>query len=62
MTATIIGTAEAAKLLGVSRSTVNRRAGLGTLPVVKKLPGKLGNYLFDREVLEAIAQDEKVAS
>lgn len=53
----LIGTREAARVLGLSRSTVNRRAGAGNLPYVEKLPGRLGNYVFDRAEIERIAME-----
>jgi excisionase family DNA binding protein len=43
---------EVAELLGVDRATVNRRARAGELPVVAKLPGKTGAFLFDRATIE----------
>lgn len=53
----LIGTREAARVLGMSRSTVNRRAGTGLLPYVEKLPGRLGSYVFDRHTIEQIAKE-----
>lgn len=55
----LIGTRETARVLGLSRSTVNRRASAGTLPFVEKLPGVLGSYVFDRATINRIAKDKK---
>lgn len=54
-----MSTTEVAKELGVARSTVNRRASLGTLPVAMKLPGKLGMYLFERADIEALKEAKR---
>lgn len=53
----LIGTREAARVLGLSRSTVNRRAGSGLIPYVEKLPGRLGSYVFDRTEIERLAKE-----
>ncbi|CAM4256751.1 MULTISPECIES: helix-turn-helix domain-containing protein [Corynebacterium] len=58
MDRTLIGGTEAARILGISRSTVNRRAAKGSLPVVSKLPGRLGNYLFDKDDILTMAAKE----
>lgn len=50
----LIGTDEAAQLLGVSRPTVKRKAKAGTLPVAIKMPGHTGAYLFRRADVEAL--------
>ena len=44
----IISTTEAAKLLGIDPRTVQRRAISGDLPIVSKLRGDTGAYLFNR--------------
>lgn len=50
----VIGAVEAAKVLRISKATVNRRAAAGELPS-RKLPGKTGAYVFERSVVEQIA-------
>lgn len=42
-------TDEAAELLGVHRATVCRWAGNGKLKPVRKMGGKSGDFLFDRD-------------
>lgn len=57
----LISTGEAAKLLGVDRATVVRRARTGKIPVVAQLDveaGRGGAYVFDRnEVKKGPTQD-----
>lgn len=50
-----ITTAEVAEILGKSRSVIVRRAQAGALPVIAKAPGLRGAYLFDGDVVEAMA-------
>ena len=57
MTKALIGTREAATLLNVSLPTATRMAQEGELPVVGKLPGRTGAYLFDRAAVEALAAE-----
>lgn len=52
----LIGTDEAAQLLGVSRPTVKRMAKAGTLTVAIKMPGQTGAYLFHRGDVEALTE------
>ncbi len=48
-----ITVAEAARILGVDRSWVNRHSRLGNLPVLRQLPGS--NYRrYSRKAIEAI--------
>lgn len=47
---------QAAAALGVSLKTIQRLAHAGTLPVVQKLPGPKGAFLFSRTVVELVAQ------
>ena len=54
--ANIIGTSDAAKLLGWSVAKVKREALAGRLPFEAKLPGDTGAYLFHRGTIEAIAR------
>ncbi|HMJ84251.1 MAG TPA: hypothetical protein VK504_13820 [Vicinamibacterales bacterium] len=54
----LIGTGEAARILGVNRATIVRwvEAEPPTqLRYVDKLPGPLGGYLFDRGYIEGRA-------
>lgn len=50
-----IGSAEAARILGVDVRTVHRRVERGELPALGKLDGYKGPYIFDRDRIEAIA-------
>jgi hypothetical protein len=49
----VIGTTEAAAILGRSHATVARWAQNGTLLAKRRLPGRNGGYLFDRREVEA---------
>lgn len=57
----LIGSKQAALLLGMSRGWLNRLASEGEAPgLVRKEPGgyaNRGRYLFDAEVLERIARE-----
>lgn len=53
----LIGTAEAAHLLGVSRSTITRWADTGYLPNAARLDGRTGAYMFERADVERLAQE-----
>lgn len=55
---TLIGSAEAAKLLGMSSTTFNRRVLAGDVPALQKLPGSKGAWVFDRETIERLAAEE----
>lgn len=48
----LIGTADAAKILGVSERTAKRLASSGRLPAAVKMPGETGAYLFRRSDVE----------
>jgi excisionase family DNA binding protein len=50
----LIGTADAAEILGVSSRTVKRLARAGELPYTIKMPGDTGAYLFLRRDVERI--------
>lgn len=50
---------EAAVILGRNVATVNRWAKKGKLPVAGKLPGIRGHNLFNRTVIELIAEQRK---
>lgn len=58
MTTDMIGSAEAAELLGWSRTRVKIAAQAGQLPIAGKLPGETGAYLFHRSVIEHLAATE----
>jgi hypothetical protein len=60
--ANIIGTVEAARILGWSIAKVKREAKEERLPFEAKLPGETGAYLFHRGVIEQRAASERVAS
>ena len=57
MASELMSSTEVAATLGVTRSTVNRWASMGALPVAMKLPGRLGMYLYDRAEIEALKDD-----
>jgi len=52
----LIGTADAATILGWSRAKVKRAAKAGELPHAVKMPGDTGAYLFHRAVIEMKAK------
>lgn len=54
-TDTLIGTGQAAELLGWSRAKVKREAKKNRLPYELKMEGDTGAYLFHRSVIETIA-------
>jgi hypothetical protein len=51
----LIGTPQAATILGWSRAKVKREAKAGRLPYEHKMPTATGAYLFHRSVIETIA-------
>ena len=51
-----IGTADAAKILGCSTTKVKMLAQAGELPIVLKMRGETGAYLFSRSAIEHIAR------
>ena len=57
----LITASEAAKILDRPERTVKYQAKRDKLPVVAKLPGATGAYLFDRAAIEAIADSEAAA-
>ena len=59
--ADLIGTAEAARLLGIAPVTVTRWVADGTLMLAHKLPTKNGAMLFDRAHVEALAAERSPA-
>lgn len=56
--ANIIGTAEAARILGWSLAKVKRETLAGRLPHQAKLDGRTGAYLFSRDTVEFIARTQ----
>ena len=58
----LIGTRQAAEILGVPRTTLASRLAAGTIAPAIKLPGRTGAFLFDRAYIEQIAADEREAS
>jgi predicted site-specific integrase-resolvase len=53
----LIGTAEAAGILGKSLPTVKRYAMAGRLPVAVKMKGDTGAYLFERADVDRLAAE-----
>lgn len=53
----LIGSAEVCRLLGIDRSTLVRRVQAGSIPAAVKAPGSNGAYLFDRELVTALATE-----
>ena len=62
----LIGSAEAAEILGVDRATFNRWVTSGRVHATAQLPGRTGARMFSRESIEALAsptgQPAEVAS
>ena len=58
----LIGTRQAAEILGVPRTTLASRLAAGTIAPAIKLPGRTGAFLFDRAYIEQIAADERDAT
>lgn len=53
---TFIGTAEAARILGLHRGHVSKLAQRGKLPSVAEMDGRTGARVFDRATVEAYAK------
>lgn len=51
----LVGSTEAARILGTTERTVQRKANTGAIPIAAKIPGRTGAYLFERADVEAIA-------
>ena len=54
----LIFSRDVAVILGKSVSQINRLAAAGELPTIGKTPGLRGVYLFDRDVIDDVAQQE----
>lgn len=57
----VITTGEAATLLHVGRTTVHRMVADGTLEPIRKAPGRLGAYLFNRSDVDSVASRRAAA-
>ncbi len=55
----VLGTAEAAEILGVSLSTVTRWAVNGKLPPLRKLDGLTGSFVFEAGVVRRLAEERR---
>jgi phage terminase Nu1 subunit (DNA packaging protein) len=55
----IIGSEEAARILGKSPRTVQRLANTGEIPVIMRNIGRRTEYAFDAAVIEEIAHKEE---
>ena len=53
----LISTAKAARRLGITVSTLNRRAASGSIPVAVRVPGETGARLYDAAVIDQLATD-----
>ena len=53
----LIGTAEAAQIIGVERSTITRWVDAGRITVAHKLPGRTGATLFHRGEVQRVAAE-----
>lgn len=57
----LIGSSEAASIIGVSRATLTRWVQSGEIEPAKKLPGLTGAALFERADIDAKAAERKGA-
>lgn len=55
----LIGSREAAQILGVSVPTLNRRAVAGDIPAEQRTPGRRGVRMFDRALIERLAAEDR---
>lgn len=53
----LIGTAEAATVIGVERSTLSHWIAKGRITPHQKLPGRTGAVLFTRAEVERVARE-----
>ena len=51
----LIGSAEAARIVGVDRATFNRWVAAGQVKVAGELPGHRGARMFQRKVIDRLA-------
>lgn len=58
----LIGAAEAADILGVSKDTLIRMVASGEVPLVQKLDGPKGAYIFKRAEVERVAAKAEAAA
>ena len=58
----LVGTVEAAEILGWSLPTLKRRARSGEVKPVAKMNGATGAYLFERSAIEALRDELARAS
>ena len=57
----IVGVREAAAVIGVSRSTIERWAANGKLPPLRKMDGQTGSYVFEAGVVRRKAEERRQA-
>ncbi|WP_280298248.1 helix-turn-helix domain-containing protein [Nocardia neocaledoniensis] len=48
----LLSAGQTAEMIGVHQTTVVRWAHKGIVPVVGKLPGETGSYVFDRDAVQ----------
>lgn len=53
----LLGTVQAAELIGIERSTLTRWSENGRITRAMKLPGKAGTVLFHRSEVERVAAE-----
>lgn len=57
----LIDTTEAARRVGVNRSTLTRWVGGGRIKPALVVPGYRGNFLFDPDDLDALIAERKAS-
>jgi hypothetical protein len=57
----LIGSDEAAEILGINRHTLTRHVRQGKVPAVQKLQGKTGGYLFAYAAIAKLAAERRAA-
>lgn len=57
----LLSAAQVARMLGKGIRTIHRMAEDGRLPYVSKLEGETGAYVFDADVIEHLARQERVS-
>lgn len=58
----LIGSADAAKILGITRSTFNRRVTAGKIPVAFAPDGETGARLFDADLIALLGAEQREQS